>query len=609
MALAALVMPLRATEVLSYHYDQQSTGQNLTESTLTPAAVQAFRKLWSQKVDGNVYAQPLYMEAVHITAAPHPGAHDTVFIATEHDSLYALDAKSGTLLWHTSLLTKGLPKAAKITTVPAIDTECTDLVPEIGITGTPVIDPVGGYLYVAAKSKQTIAGDTSDPRWVYTVFKVSISNGGIAASNIIAATSEENGQYQFRTDPDPGAPQDPWIGGVANDNVYINGHYRVYFNALREMNRPGALLSNGNVFFAFGSHGDNGPFHGWLLSFDAGSLGMTGVFCTTPNGSEGGIWQAGGIPALDGSGNIYFMTGNGTFDSGTNGDGTLYGLDQNGFPQMGDYGDCFLKMAVDPTTSATNQNTNGWGLQVLDYFSPMDNFNLSANDTDLGSGALVILPDEVGTPAHPHLLIGGGKAGKAYLIDRDNMGKFSPSTENVVQTQAGLIQASFSTPAYFNGNLYWTGLGNYAQMFSIGNAAFSSTASSISSDVFGYPGATPAITASGTNNGLVWMLDRDTNQLRVYDAQNLNTEYWTSAMAPKNRDALGPVVKFTVPTVADGRAFVGTANGVYAYGGPPPPAAPPISPSRLSAYAIYGDQVELTWNNRSANQIGVAVED
>ncbi|HEX4086995.1 MAG TPA: fibronectin type III domain-containing protein, partial [Chthoniobacteraceae bacterium] len=599
----------RSANVLSYHYDLQSTGQDLTEATLTPAMVDTFRRRWVHLTDGYIYAQPLYMEGTQITAPPHAGVHNTVFVATEHDSLYALDSETGQLLWHTSLLRDGIPGAITITPVPSKDTETHDLVPEVGITGTPVIDSTNGFLYAVAKTKQILARDPSHPRWVQTLFKISIADGGILASNIYSVTYRNQGNFIYRTADDPSAAQDPFAIGAGDGSITVNNQNRVYFNALREMDRPGTVLYNGALYIAYGSHGDNGPYHGWFLSFDAATLALNGAFNATPNGSDGGIWQSGGIPTVDGSGYFYFMTGNGSFDGNPDGNGGVTGLDNNGFPNQGNYGDCFLKLSLDPTTSQANQGLNGWGFQVLDYFAPMDNQTLAANDSDLGSGGVMVLPDSAGSGDHPHLLIGSGKEGKIYLVDRDNMGKYSPYTDNVLASPANLIGGSFSTPAYFNGNIYWIGIGNSAQIFPISDAVLSGSASSQSSDSFSWPGATPTITASGTSNALLWALDYQSRQLRVYDAQDLTQEYWTSDMAPHHRDQLGPVVKFSTPTVAGGMVFVGTTKGVYAYGGAPPPTAPPAAPGGLTGYALSGTAIQLSWVNHAANQDGFAIED
>jgi hypothetical protein len=279
------------------------------------------------------------------------------------------------------------------------------------------------------------------------------------------------------------------------------------------------------------------------------------AFNDTPNGEEGGIWQSGGSPVADAQGNLYFETGNGTFDTT---------LNASGFPSNGDYGDSFVKLAPDPTSSPLNQNVNGWGLKVVDYFTPQNQDNLDKGDVDLGSGGPILLPDSVGSTAHPHLMIGAGKQGRTYLLDRDNMGKYDPTTDHVVQEQDGLY-ASFGVPAYFNGSIYYVGVGNVARAYGIANAALSADPTSTSLDRYSYPGATPSISANGTTNGIVWQLERGSGVLHAYDATNYGTTLYGSEQAG-SRDTLGQVIKFTTPTVADGHVFVGTANRLVRYG-------------------------------------------
>jgi hypothetical protein len=289
-------------------------------------------------------------------------------------------------------------------------------------------------------------------------------------------------------------------------------------------------------------------------------MALTGVLNTTPNASSdvdkvdgrGGIWQSGGALAFDPQGNFYFETGNGSFSS----DGPF---DAQGFPADANYGDSFLKVSNDPASTATNQNRNGWGMKVADYFTPFNEEALDTADRDLGSGGPTILPDSVGSAAHPHLLVGSGKEGKIYLIDRDDMGKFDPTTDHVVQEQANAISGSLGVPAFFNNTIYYVGgYGGTAKTFSISNGQFSTTPTTQSANTFAFPGSTPSITANGSANGVVWTIDRLTNQLRAYNANSFANLLWTSAQAPNNRDQLGTVVKFSVPTAVDGKVFVGT---------------------------------------------------
>jgi hypothetical protein len=604
--LLLLATPLaRATDVLSYHNNLQSTGQNLTETKLTPGSValDKFQRRFVLPLDGQAYAQPLYKAGVAITAGAQAGPHDAVFVATQHGSIYAVDALSGVILWQTSLLSVGLADAVSISTVPNADVNTPDIAPEIGIVSTPVIDPATGFLYATCKTKQFVAGDSLLPRFVYTIFKLDIATGAIAGSHIIAATYKPD-VYIHRTE------LDPYVLGTGNGASTVNDQSRVYFNAQWQMNRPGLVLLDGEIYAAFGSHADNGPYHGWLLAFDAQTLEVTRVFNTTPNGGLAGIWQSGGIPVVDAAGYIYVNTGNGSFDGGKDAGGATIGLNGQGFPVGGNYGNCFLKLARDPASTIDAQNINGWGLKVVDYFCPFNTQNLNTTDSDLGSGGPIVLPDEVGSATHPRLLIGAGKEGKIYLLDRDQMGKFDANTDHVVQTQGNAITGCVNTPAYFDGKLYWVGgySTDQAKIFAIGNASFSGTPLSFNSRTYSFPGATPSISANGLANAVVWTLERSSNELRAYDATDLSHELWTSALSPNDRDKLGSVVKFTVPTVADGLVFVGTMDALVVYGPPLPPTAGPLAPTGLTAAAASGLQVNLSWQDKATNEDGFDVE-
>jgi len=606
----AACLPARATDVLSYHNDQQSTGQNLTETQLNPSTVAggSFKKHFSTPLDGQVYAQPLYLPLVNITVGANQGAHDTVFVATEHDSLYAIDASNGTILWHTNLATNGVAGATQITSVPSKWVSTGDLTPEIGVTSTPVIDRQAKVIYVEAKTMQTTAASGS-AHFVHTLFKISIESGTILAHRIVGdtITNLSSLAFTYRTNTDPSAEQDPFVFGTGDGSINVGGTHRVYFNALREANRPGLLLYNGIIYIAYASHGDVGPYHGWILGFNAATLTPTVVFNDTPNGGLGGIWQAGGILAVDSDGSFYVETGNGTFDGDSDGHGGITGLDQNGFPNQNNYGDCFLKLTLDNTSTQANQNPNGWGMKVVDYFAPMDNQSLDQRDADLGSGGLVILPNSVGNVLHPHLLVGAGKEGIIYLVDRDNMGKFDPATDHVVQKEQ-VIGGSFSTPAYFNGSIYWGGVSDTVKVFPIASAGLSSSPTSATLDNFGYPGSTPSISANGANNGIVWTIDLGSNELRAYDASDLSNRLWTSDDTPNGADRLGSAVKFIVPTVADGRVLVGVSKALVCYGLPASLLGPPAAPTTLTARAISGDQVLLKWTNKASNADGYSIE-
>ena len=601
---------LLSTNVLSYHNDTESTGQNLTETTLTPANVNVndFGKLYATAVDGQVYAQPLYDAGVNITAGANQGTHNVVYVATEHDTLYAIDADKGTVLWQDSFL---VPEAAltsggatvTVTTVPSTDVNSGNISPQIGITATPAIDPATGFLYLTAKTKQIVSvnGTTSAPHYVYTLYKVNIQDGTYTGT-VIGDTIYSGGTYTFRTGSDPYV-LDP--GGAGAGVITVSGQKRVYFNAFRQLNRPGITLNNGNIYLAFGSHGDNLPYHGWILGYDENTLATTAVLNLNPNGSYDGVWQGGGRIDVDPQGFMYVETGNGSFDTTVN---------AQGFPINGDYGDSFVKIGPDPTSTATSQNTNGWGLKVVDYFTPFNQASLSSADEDLGSGGPMVLPDSVGNTTHPHLLVGAGKEGKIYLIDRDNMGKFSSTTDHDVQEIVNALPGggSYGTPAFFfdgtTARIYYGGQNTNARTFTIANGAITATPDSKSTDSYGAHGSTPSISANGTSNGIVWDLEFNTGQLRAYNASSYAQELYTTAQSG-GRDQLGGAVLFAVPTIADGQVYVGTSNGLVAYGEFTPPTSPPAAPTGLSATTVSNTQINLAWQDNANNEAGDYVEE
>jgi uncharacterized protein YjdB len=488
--------------IFTYHNDNARTGQNLSETTLTPANVNStqFGKLFSYPVDGAIYAQPLYAASVTV---PGQGVHNVVYVATQHDSVYAFDAdgKSSAPLWQVSFINP----SAGVNTVSA-SAVSDDAFPtgEIGITSTPVIDPVGGTLYVVA----------------YT---------------------DENGQYVYRLhalDLTSGAEK---FGGPAVIQASVSGtgisssQGQVAFDPMQHLQRPGLLLFNGSVYIGFGSHGDTPPWHGWLLAYDATTLHHTAVFNVTPNGSSGAIWESGGAPAVDASGSIYVATGNGTFDVDVGGQ---------------EYGDSVLKL--DPGT-----------LGVLDWFTPFNEAYLCSQDIDLGSGGVMLLPDQPGP--HPHLLLVSGKEGRIYVLDRDNLGGFVALDAQIPQELFGALVSNFSTPAYWQGNVYFVAFDDRLKMFTLTNGVLSTLPVALSPEYFGYAGATPSISANGSSNAILWMVHTGNvvsggpAGLYVYQAANVSIELYNSTQVP-SRDTLGPATKFTVPTVINGKVYVGTAT-------------------------------------------------
>lgn len=514
-AIEALEPRTLLSSVTQYHNNAPSTGQNLTEISLTPTNVNAstFGKLATTSVDAQVYAQPLYVPSVTITSGSYQGTHNVVYVATENDSLYAIDSITGTVLWKDSFLVAepGLANVTAVTTVSTSDVNTSDITPIIGITGTPVID--GGNIYLAAATKQIVGGATTTPHFVYTLYQVNMDSGSYN-STVIGDTTYNTSTTAYTYNSGPYV-LDPGGQGAGEVTASINGTSEDvdYFNALRANNRSALTAYDGSVYISFASHGDNGPYHGWILGYSESNLAPTAVFNANPNGSDTGIWEGGGAISIDPQGYMYVETGNGTFDTTMN---------AAGFPIDGDYGDSFIKIALDPTTSQTNQNINGWGLKVVDYFTPQNQASLSSADQDLGSGGPLVLPATagsimIGSATAPDLLVGSGKDGTIYLINRENMGKYSGTTDNIVQEIGGGLggAGSFDTPSfYYNGTsaiIYYAANHDYMRAFTIANGLISSIPT-VSPDTFGLEGATLSISANGDSDGVVWGIDGGTSE-------------------------------------------------------------------------------------------------
>src|SRR5580765_2010325 len=411
------------TDVVTYHNDVARTGQNLNESILTPATVSvtSFGRLALFPVDGKVDAQPLHLSSV---ALPGNGAHDVLYVATEHGSVYAMDADTGAVLWRASLLGSGETTS---------DTRgCSQVTPEIGITSTPVIDRSrgpNGVVYVVAMSK-TAAG-----AYIQRLHALDAALG----TELLGGP-----QTVQATFPGTGAGSS---GGI------------VPFDPKQYEERAGLLQINGQIVTVWTSHCDIDPYTGWIIAYDAGTLARTSVLNVTPNGSRGGMWMAGAGPAADAQGNVYVLDGNGTFDTALTG---------AGFPNMGDFGNAFIKIAT------------AGGLSVADYYATFDTVAASNADTDLGSGGAMVFPDLVdASGATRHLAVGAGKDAHVYVVDRDAMGKWNASSNQNYQDISGALGGSvFSMPAYFNNTLYYGASGAKLKAFAITNARVSATAAS-----------------------------------------------------------------------------------------------------------------------------------
>lgn len=513
MLLVAVASPAaaQATDVLTYHSDNGRTGQNLSEEILSPANVNTnhFGKLWVLPADGLVDAQPLYAAGVNI---PLQGVRNVVFIATEHDSVYAYDADSTNLFWRVSMLGAN--------EVPSDDRGCSQVTPEIGITSTPVIDRQlgpNGTIFVVAMSKDNLGN------YYQRLHALDLATG----TNRLPAVTI--------------AAQYP---GTGDNQVGTN----VVFDPAQYKERCGLLLLNGVIYTAWASHCDFAPYTGWIMGYDEHTLAQTSVLNITPNGSEAAIWMSGAGLAADAASNIYFLAGNGTFDTT---------LDTNGFPNQGDYGNSFMKLST-----TANQ------LAVADYFSMFNTVAESGADTDLGSGGALVLPDMLDGQGHVRqLAVGAGKDGNLYLVDRSNMGKFNPANDNAIyQELDGVLPGGvWAMPAYFNGTLYYGSVGNHLQAFPFLNARLTNR-SSQTIIVFGYPGTTPGVSANGNSNGIVWATENTSPAvLHAYAPTNLATEYYNSTQAG-GRDSFGAGNKFITPTIASGRVYVGTTTGVGVLG-------------------------------------------
>ena len=513
--LVIAAMPLVAqTSVLTYHNDNLRTGQNLSETSLTPGNVNAktFGRLFTYPVDGRVDAQPLVIGGV-LTA--NKRRHDVVVAATEHDTVYAFDARTGSTDWQVTLLLKG--------ETPSDARGCDQVAPEIGVTATPAIDLMAGphgTIYVVAMSKDATG------QYHHRLHALDVTNGA----------------EQF------GGPVEIQASYPGTGDNSVGG--KVVFDPKQYKERTGLLIVNGVVYTSWASHCDIRPYTGWTMGYDRLTLAQKGVFNFTPNGREGAIWGAGGGASADASGNVYFQMGNGTFD---------VTLDAAGFPGMGNFGNAFVKVA-----------SVGGVLKAVDYWT-MSNTTAESNaDQDLGSGGLLLLPDVVdATGKVRHLGTGAGKDRSVYVFDRDNMGKFSATSNSNLYQQltTALSGGEFASPAYWNGNLYYGAVGDSIRAFRLSNGTFGATPASTSLHTFAYPGTTPSVSANGTTDAILWAVENTSAAvLHAYDTTNLKLELYNSNQAPANRDQFGAGNKYITPTIANGEVFVGTPNSVAVFG-------------------------------------------
>jgi hypothetical protein len=505
------VVATPGVDVTTYHFDMGRTGLNPSETTLTAANVTSskFGLLRVLSVDGKVDAQPLVLTNLNAGGT----MRNVVFVATEHDSVYAFDADTGAQIWKISVLDAN--------ETPSGDHGCGQISPEIGITSTPVIDRHAG------------------PNGTMFVVGMSIDGGGAYHQRLHALDVTTGAELSSS----PTEIHATYPGTGANSS---GGN--VVFDPGQYAERAGLLLMNGTLYLGWTSHCDQGAYTGWLMAYSESTLAQTSVLNLTPNGSEGAIWMAGAGLAADANGNIYFLDANGTFDTT---------LDSNGFPTKQDYGNGFLKIS-----------TAGGTLAVADYFQPSNTVAESNADQDVGSGGALVLPDIADTAGGVHhLAVGAGKDTKIYVVNRDAMGKFSPQNNNALYQEIdGAIGGVWSMPAYFNNTVYYGAVGDTLKAFPIANAKLATSATLQSANTFPYPGTTPAISANGTTNGIVWAVENASPAvLHAYDAATLQ-ELYNSNQAASSRDHFGNGNKFITPAIANGKVFVGTPGGVAVFG-------------------------------------------
>ncbi|MGC1265311.1 MAG: IPT/TIG domain-containing protein [Candidatus Acidiferrum sp.] len=524
------------TGVYTYRNDGTRTSINSHEFLLTPSNVNtsSFGKLFQCALDESVYAQPLWVANVAIGG----GVHNIVIVATQNDTVYAFDADNGsgttcTQYWKASLLTSAYGAGTGATPIPPADTgETGDIPTKIGVTSTPVIDPTTNYLYVVSATKES-------GQYYQRLHRLTLATGVETSGSPVVVSASVTGSGN---------------GSSGGSLPYI---------PLHQNQRPGLALVNGIIYMASGSHGDNSPWHGWIVGYNASNLTFSTAYCTTPNTNGGGIWMSGSAPVFDSSNNIFVISSNGTYDGNT------------------EFSDSFLKLS---TTS---------GLTLSDWFTPDNQATMGTNNIDLGQGGAVTLLDSVSGP-YPHLVIGGGKGGVLYLINRDSMGHYNSNNNNAaIQTWSlGNMIAASGT---FWQNTFYIGAANsplQAFPFNTTTGLFDTAPTSQSNALIAFPGLTPVVSAAGTANAIIWAVDSSSSGtngaptgaavLYAFDPNNLGNEFWDSTQAASNRDQAGNAVKFVVPTVANGKVYVGGVETLTIYGSlslAPAAAAPTFSPA------------------------------
>jgi hypothetical protein len=505
------LLPIHAqnVSVLTWHNDVSRTGQNLSETVLTPTNVnsQSFGLVVFNSTDGYVDAQPLEVANLKIGGA----TVNVLYVATENDSVYAFNAVTGALLWKVSVLLSGETASDSV--------NCGQITPKIGITSTPVIDPSqgpNGAIYVVSMSKDSTGAHHQ------RINALDLTTG----AQLFGGPTTVQATY-------------PGTGDNSTDGAVV-------FDPTQYAERTALLEWNGAIYTAWTSHCDTRPYTAWIMGYSASTLRQTSVLNVTPNGNAGGIWMGGAGLAATPS-RIFLLDGNGTFDTT---------LDGGGMPAQKDYGNGFLALDMNPTTGK---------LQVSDYYETDTTVQQSAADTDLGSGGALLLPglnDSNGV--NQQLAVGAGKDGNIYV---DNMGKYHPNGGYLYQLlPSALSHGEHSAPAYFNGAVYFGGSTDYMRAFPLTNALMASTPSSLTTVSFPYPGTTPSISANGNTGHIIWAISHTIpSVLYAFDPSVLSREYYDTNQAG-TRDQFGTAAHFGTPMVANGYVYVGTTTGVAVFG-------------------------------------------
>lgn len=491
--------------VTTWGYSVQRNNVNTKEYVLTPTNVRAatFKKTFSYPVDGYIYGQPLFVPKLKVNGV----THNVVYVATENNSVYAFDADGTGQLWKTSF-------GSAIPCGNSGFHGC-GVAPVIGITATPVIDTALGNIYVANRQFNSSTGVYS-----HSLHSLNLLTGADNAGSPILITASV-----------PGTGYDAMNGIVS-------------FNQKTASDRSALLELNGIIYVAFGSYGDADPYHGWIIGFSASSLARRVVFNSTPNGERSGIW---GAPLASDGTFVYTATGNGTSDSGP------------------DWGNSYLKLSPISGT-----------LSEADFFTPFNVSTLSADDRDLGSAMATLLPT-FSSSTFPHIMIGAGKEGRIYVISRDNMGHFDSACDcQIVQsipnavgvaTNSSDLQRNYSSPPYWNGNVYFSGTNDSIKRFHLSTltSTLTTTPSDQSPTTYAFPGSNGVVSGNGNGSGILWAVEKGASVLHAYDATKLSTELYNTNQNA-TRDALGSSIKFAPPLVINGKVYVGTHDHLVVYG-------------------------------------------